>query len=86
MASWGLLTALSGFYCDMDRGTISFAPIVDASTEAGIFRCFWSCGRGWGTYTQRRDDANGAWTPEVVVLGGDMSGVRVAACGQEWAL
>jgi hypothetical protein len=86
MASWALLTALSGFHCDMGRGAMSFAPLVDTSTEAGAFRCFWSCGRGWGTYAQRRDEATGAWAPEVQVLGGDMSGVRVAACGREWTL
>jgi uncharacterized protein (DUF608 family) len=86
MASWALLTALSGFHCDMDRGSISFAPIVDASTEADVFRCFWSCGRGWGTYAQRREAVTGAWAPEVEVLGGDMRGVRVTACGREWTL
>ena len=86
MASWGLLTALSGFHCDIDRGTISFSPIVDASTETNIFRCFWSCGRGWGTYTQRHDEATETWSPEIVVLGGDMRGMQVAACGREWTL
>jgi uncharacterized protein (DUF608 family) len=86
MASWALLTALSGFHCDMGRGTLSFAPVANASTEDGIFRCFWSCGRGWGTYTQRRDETTSEWQPEVEVLGGDLAGVRVAACGREWTL
>jgi uncharacterized protein (DUF608 family) len=86
MASWALLPALSGFHCDMGAGTLSFAPRVEASTEADRFSCFWSCGRGWGTYSQRRDEATGAWLPEVQVLGGDMAGVRVRACGQEWVL
>jgi uncharacterized protein (DUF608 family) len=86
MASWALLTALSGFHCDMGRGEISFAPMTDATTGPGVFRCFWSCGRGWGLYTQRQDAAAGAWTPEVQVLGGNMGGVRVSACGREWVL
>jgi non-lysosomal glucosylceramidase len=86
MASWALLTALSGFQCDMGRGAISFAPALAASTETDTFRSFWSCGRGWGAYTQRRDGASGAWEPEVQVLGGDMAGVRVTACGREWVL
>jgi uncharacterized protein (DUF608 family) len=85
MASWALLTALSGFQCDMSGGTISFAPALGASTQPDEFRCFWSCGRGWGTYTQRRD-ASGAWVPDVQVLGGDMRGVRASACGREWEL
>jgi non-lysosomal glucosylceramidase len=86
MSSWALLPALSGFHCDMGAGTISFAPRVEASTQADAFGCFWSCGRGWGTYSQRRDQATGTWVPEVVVLGGDMAGVRVRACGREWTL
>jgi non-lysosomal glucosylceramidase len=85
MASWALLTALSGFQCDMARGLIQFAPIAGASSEADQFSCFWSCGRGWGTYTQRRA-ADGSWAPEVEVLGGDLAGVRVQACGREWTL
>jgi uncharacterized protein (DUF608 family) len=86
MASWALLPALSGFQCDMGAGTISFAPRVEVSTEADVFRCFWSCGRGWGSYTQRHDGATGEWAPEVMVLGGDMAGMRVQACEREWVL
>ena len=85
MASWALLTALSGFHCDMAQGWISFDPIVAASSDPNELRCFWSCGRGWGVYTQRRA-ADGAWEPSVTVLGGDMAGVTVRACGREWAL
>jgi non-lysosomal glucosylceramidase len=86
MSSWALLLALSGFHFDMGRGAISFAPVVAASSEDDVFRCVWSCGRGWGTYAQRRDEATGRWQPELQVLGGDMTGVQVAACGQEWTL
>jgi len=85
MASWALLTALSGFRCDVAAGWMSFEPVLEASTDPDEFRCFWSCGRGWGTYTQRRA-ADGTWTPEVTVLGGDMRGMRVRACGREWVL
>ena len=86
MSSWALLLALSGFHCDLHRGEISFDPVLDASTVDGAFTTFWSCGRGWGTYTQRRDPANGEWIPAVDVLAGDMSGIRVQACGREWTL
>ncbi|MEP7358245.1 MAG: GH116 family glycosyl hydrolase, partial [Anaerolineales bacterium] len=85
LASWAVLVALSGFQCDLGRGVISFAPRLEASTEAGQFNTFWSCGRGWGTYSQQRDSA-GAWRPRVEVLGGDMSGIRVEACGEAWTL
>jgi non-lysosomal glucosylceramidase len=85
MSSWALLTALSGFSCDMGAGTISFAPVLESSAEQGEFRCLWSCERGWGSYSQRQT-ADGAWEPSVEVLGGDLSGVIVRACGAEWSL
>jgi non-lysosomal glucosylceramidase len=85
MASWALLTALSGFRCDMAAGWMSFEPVLESSSSPAEFRCVWSSGRGWGTYTQRRD-GDGSWSPEVAVLGGDMAGVRVLACGREWTL
>ena len=86
MSSWAVLLALSGARCDVARGELSFEPVLEASTEEGVFTSFWSCGRGWGTYTQRRDATSGAWQPSVEVLGGDMTGMRVKACGQEWTL
>jgi len=72
--------------CGAQRNISTFCSYEGGSTEADLFRCFWSCGRGWGVYTQRRDGAGGDWKPEVLVLGGDMCGVRVTACGQAWAL
>ncbi|HWQ15210.1 MAG TPA: GH116 family glycosyl-hydrolase [Roseiflexaceae bacterium] len=85
MSSWALLTALSGFRCDVAAGWMSFEPLLEAAGDTDEFRCLWSCGRGWGSYVQRRS-ADGAWTPEVTVLGGDMTGMRVRACGREWDL
>ncbi len=82
MASWGLLPALSGFVCDMARNELTFAPRINAED----FRTFWSTGRAWGTYTQRRDRATGQMEPSVQVLYGDASGVRVRACRREWTL
>src|SRR5579859_1528275 len=86
MASWAVLLALSGFHCDLGRGVISFAPPAAATADLSHFATFWSCGRGWGTYAQDRDEATGLWRPSVEVLGGDLSGIRVEACGQAWTL
>lgn len=86
MSSWALLLALSGVHADVARGELRFDPVVAASTAENVFTTFWSAGRGWGTYTQERDPATGNWQPRVDVLGGDMSGMRVFACGQEWTL
>ena len=77
---------LSGFDCDLSQNEIRFDPCLPVSTEADVFRTLWSCGRGWGTYIQRRDPASGLWQPSLEVLGGNLSGVRVTACGQTWTL
>jgi non-lysosomal glucosylceramidase len=85
MASWSVLLALSGFHCDLAQGFIQFEPVLAASAEPGVFRTFWSCGRGWGTYEQRQD-AEGAWAPSLNVLGGDLAGMQLRACGRTWAI
>ncbi len=85
MASWAILLAASGFQTNMNEGVMSFEPVLEASTEAQNFKCFWSTAKGWGTYSQILD-SNGNWQPKVDVLAGDMTGIRVKACGQEWVL
>src|SRR5205823_12376431 len=85
MASWSVLLALSGFQCDVARGLIQFEPVLAASPEPGYFRTFWSCGRGWGTYTQRQA-ADGTWQPNLTVLGGDMTSMTLQACGRRWTI
>jgi non-lysosomal glucosylceramidase len=86
LASWAVLVALSGFHCDVARGVMRFDAVTAASGDPNTFTTFWSCGRGWGTYTQVRDAEGAAWRPTVEVLGGDMAGMRVEACGQSWTL
>ena len=82
MSSWALLLALSGAHADLGRGRLSFDPVLKASPDPMTFRTFWSTGRAWGTYTQRKDEATGIWQPSINVLGGDASGLQVEACGQ----
>lgn len=86
MASWAVLLALSGFHSDMGRRELRFEPRLEASTQTDTFTTFWSAGVGWGTYTQVRDPSSGTWEPRIDVLGGDMMGVRVFACGRELEL
>ncbi|MCL6444514.1 MAG: hypothetical protein K6T83_13860 [Alicyclobacillus sp.] len=78
MASWGLLIALSGFTFDMGKGEMGFNPVINRDD----FFCFWSTGRGWGTYRQVRNPVSGEYECSVDVLYGDMTGVRVHACGK----
>ena len=72
MSSWGLILALSGYQCDMSEKRISFTPRINGDD----FRCFWSTGTAWGTFTQKRD-ANGSLTHNVEVIHGNLSGVKV---------
>jgi len=51
MASWALLTALSGYKFDLVKGEISFDPVINADD----FSCFFSTGKEWGIYRQKRD-------------------------------
>lgn len=84
MSSWGLLIAFSGFAFDMAARSMSFAPVA---TEAGqAFATLWSTGKGWGVYRQSLDPSSGELVPQVDVLGGDMSGVAVQACGKSFLL
>ena len=85
MASWAVLLAASGFQANMSDGVMSFDPVLEASTEEGSFSCFWSTAKGWGLYSQTQN-SSGTWQPKLDVLGGDMTGIRVKACGQEWTL
>jgi uncharacterized protein (DUF608 family) len=50
MASWALLTALSGFECDLTENRVSFDPKINKDD----FQCFFSTGRQWGVYRQKK--------------------------------
>ncbi|HCS49386.1 MAG TPA: hypothetical protein DIW61_14485 [Candidatus Aminicenantes bacterium] len=49
MSSWAFLLALTGFEYSGPEGKIGFSPKLFQED----FRCFWSAGTGWGSYTQR---------------------------------
>jgi non-lysosomal glucosylceramidase len=73
LASWALLPALSGFKFDMLKGEVGFAPMINEND----FRCFWSTGKAWGTYSQTRD-ADGKPARNLEVLYGDKAAVKLA--------
>lgn len=62
MASYGLLTALSGFQFDMVNRSLKFDPQVHEEN----FRCFWALEGAWGTYEQNDKKA------ELKVLSGSL--------------
>ena len=53
MASWSLITGLSGFHYSAPEKYIAFGPKVDAAD----FNSFYSTGSGWGTFSQKLADS-----------------------------
>ncbi len=49
MASWSLLTALSGFHYSAPRKELAFRPRY----RQGAFRCLFCAGSAWGSYAQQ---------------------------------
>jgi uncharacterized protein (DUF608 family) len=52
LSSWALLLAYSGFAYDATKQAIDFAPAV-----SGDFRCLFSTGTGWGTFSREATEA-----------------------------
>lgn len=73
LSSWGVLTALCGFECDMVKGAMRFSPRINADD----FRSFWSTGRAWGTYSCKLDMRTGKYESSIEVLYGDLGDVQV---------
>jgi uncharacterized protein (DUF608 family) len=66
MASWSTLLALSGFQHRAPTGEIAFAPRINA----GDFRCFFSTGRAWGSFSQSIGE--GRLTATITVREGEL--------------
>jgi len=73
LASWALLVALSGYRFDLPNKRISFAPAINAEN----FSCFFSTGKAWGIYRQKKDSENGTVSHEIEVLYGSLEGIEV---------
>ncbi|XID93909.1 GH116 family glycosyl-hydrolase [Paenibacillaceae bacterium WGS1546] len=79
MASWGLINAISGFECDLAKGTMSFEPKLSPQH----FRTFWINGKAWGTYEQRIDPQTGEVKTDLAVLYGSLDGISLKPNLQE---
>jgi len=79
MASWGLIPALTGFGCDVDRKILRFDPTLYRHD----FRVIFACGAGWGMYAQSVD-GDGAVLPSIAILGGNLEGFCVEVAGRAW--
>lgn len=49
LASWSVLTALSGYHYSVPERHLAFAPRLNAQN----FQCFFTTASGWGVYNQR---------------------------------
>ncbi|MHB1295492.1 MAG: GH116 family glycosyl-hydrolase [Anaerolineae bacterium] len=55
LASWAVLTALSGYSYDLPNKALGFAPRLYPED----WSAFWSAGTGWGTFAQKLDAVGG---------------------------
>jgi non-lysosomal glucosylceramidase len=72
MASFGLVSAFSGFKADLVAKKLYFSPALDLP----LFRTFWSCGKAWGTFTLERDET-GRRNWAIDVRYGDINGFEI---------
>jgi hypothetical protein len=79
MSSWSLLLALSGFQYSAPENRISFSPVVNSKD----FSCFWSTGRGWGTYKQRQIPKQSQAELRVLYGGVDLQSVSLPWSGKQ---
>jgi uncharacterized protein (DUF608 family) len=77
MSAWSAMLALSGFSYDGASASVVAAPLVSADN----FKCFWSTGTGWGTYSLRRHAGGASFA--VKVLAGSLAcgSCEIAASG-----
>ena len=73
MASWAVLTALSGFKCDMVNKKIWFSPKINKEN----FSCFWSTGTAWGVFKQKMNPETGKYECDIDVLYGKLDNVEI---------
>jgi uncharacterized protein (DUF608 family) len=77
MASWSLLLALSGWSYSAPDQALGFAPRISQQN----FRCFFSTGTGWGSFSQER--RNSSYRAEVALKYGELKlrVLTVPVCG-----
>ena len=71
MAAWGMLVALSGYTFDLPQNKIDFCPRINADN----FSCFYSNGKSWGIYEQKKTGDHVDFT--ITPLYGDLDGIEV---------
>jgi hypothetical protein len=62
MSSWSTVLAMSGFLYDGVAGAVVAAPKIPRDN----FKCFWSTGTGWGTFSLRNQAGSASFTIKVL--------------------
>ncbi|MGB9030110.1 MAG: GH116 family glycosyl-hydrolase [Acidobacteriaceae bacterium] len=62
LSSWSTVVALSGFLYDGVEAAVVAVPKIPADH----FKCFWSTGTGWGTYSLSKQQGNTVFAIEVL--------------------
>jgi non-lysosomal glucosylceramidase len=77
MSSWSTIVSLSGFVYDGPRAAVLAVPRMPHDN----FKCFWSTGTGWGTFSLRKQ--NGSTQFSIKVLKGSLAcrSCEIAATG-----
>ena len=73
MSSWAILLALSGFRYDMVKERVSFKPVINQED----FLTFWSTGKAWGVYTQKKNMQTGLYEKSLEVLYGKADDIHL---------
>lgn len=63
----------------MGKKEMNFNPVINQEN----FSSFWSTGTAWGTFSQKLDETTGEIIPEIHVLYGELSDVKVKVGGKE---
>jgi hypothetical protein len=62
MSSWSTVVALSGFVYDGARAAVLAVPRMPRDR----FKCFWSTGTGWGTFSLRKQNSSTLFSIQVL--------------------
>lgn len=75
MSAWQLVNAFSGLQADFVKGSLRFAPKVEAQAD---YRLFWSAGQGFGLLVRENGQLS------LQVLGGSLAVREIAIGGRSW--
>lgn len=82
MSSWSAVIAFSGFSYDARSASVIAVPLAANSD----FRCFWSTGTGWGTYSLRQQAGGINFAIKVLAGTLDCRSCELAASGASVAV